>query len=413
MTRQTILISGAGIAGPALAFWLHRHGMSATVVEQAPAPRPGGQTVDLRGAGRVVVERMGLLAQARALALEQRGIAFVDAADRVRARMTTEQFGGEGIVSDLEILRGDLADLLYGDTTDDVEYVFGDTITGLHQDANGVDVTFAQGPPRRFDLVVGADGLHSVVRALAFAPEATAVSPLDCYTAWFTAARHRELDGWYLMYNAPGGRVASMRPGRLPGELKAGLSFRSPPQGYERLPVAEQLEVLATRFHGVGWDVPRLLDAARAADDFVLDAVAQVHVDRLAAGRVVLVGDAGCCPSPLTGLGTSLALVGAYLLAGELADRSPYGWSDGDPAPALARFEQRLRPYVATAQALPPGGVAGYAPSSRLAIAARNASMRSMSRWPMRALLARQFAKSSDVDLPLYAPVSHGQGGHG
>ncbi|MBW0119605.1 FAD-dependent monooxygenase, partial [Pseudonocardia abyssalis] len=169
MQNTDILISGGGIAGPALAHWLRRHGFRVTVVERATTPRTGGQAVDLRGAGRTVVARMGLADRIRDLTLDQRGIAWVDAGGRVTARMPVEAFGGEGIVSEFEILRGDLAAVLAGAATD-VEHLHGDTVTALDEDADGVVVTFEHAPRRRFGLVVGADGLHSAVRTLAFGP---------------------------------------------------------------------------------------------------------------------------------------------------------------------------------------------------------------------------------------------------
>src|SRR5690349_23295799 len=226
MTTRSVLISGAGIAGPALASWLTRRGIAVTVVERAPAPRPGGQAVDLRGAGRTVADRMGLLGEIRAVSLEQKGIAWVRADGSIAARMPVDAFGGEGIVSEIEVLRGDLADVLHLATAGSAEYVFGDSITGLDDDGSGVTVTFERSAPRRFDLVVGADGSHSAVRALAFGAESECTRPLGLYGCWFTASADIDLDGWFLMHNLPGGRVASVRPGRLPGQLKAGLSFR-------------------------------------------------------------------------------------------------------------------------------------------------------------------------------------------
>ncbi|HEX2810564.1 MAG TPA: FAD-dependent monooxygenase [Kineosporiaceae bacterium] len=396
MRNSSILISGAGIAGPALAYWLREYGFRPTVIERAPAPRPGGQTVDLRGAGRTVMERMGLMDQARQISLDQRGIAFVGVDGRVAARMPTDLFGGEGIVSELEVLRGDLGRVLHDATAPHTEYLFDDTITGLDQDDHGVVVRFETAAPRRFGLVIGADGLHSPVRALAFGAEQQCVRPLDCYTCWFTAPAEVDLDGWYLMYNAPGGLVASMRPGRLPGEIKAALSFRSPPLSYDRLDVAAQQDIVAARFAAVGWHVPQLLQAARTAGDFFFDSMGQVHLDRWSSGRTALIGDAGYCPTPLTGLGTSLALVGAYVLAGELAA------AGGDHMVGYHRYEQIMRPYVTQAQRLPPGGVSGYAPTSAFGIRARTASMRWMTRRPMRTLLTRQFRKAEDIALPDY-----------
>ncbi|MER7849767.1 FAD-dependent monooxygenase [Kitasatospora sp. NPDC096077] len=406
MENTDILISGAGIAGPALAYWLRRHGFRPVVVERAPAPRPGGQAVDLRGAGRTVVERMGLMERTRALCVEQRGIALVDRRGRHTARMPVELFGGEGIVSEIEILRGDLADLLR-EATDGVEYRYGDSVTALAEDADGVTVHFENSPARRFGLVIGADGLHSVVRRLAFAPGGGPEAhyrPLGGYHAWFTVhdpAFARELDSWFLMYNAPGGLVASARPGRLPGEVKASLGFRSDPLALDRRDGAAQRRLLAERFAGAGWEVDRLLTGMAGADDFAFDSFGQIHLDHYSRGRVALLGDAGYSPSPLTGLGTSLALVGGYLLAGELAAAA------GDFRTAYARYEELMRPYVARAQELPPGGVQGYAPDSALMIRLRAASMRWMGRWPLRPILAAQFAKAGDIVLPDYPLPAH------
>jgi 2-polyprenyl-6-methoxyphenol hydroxylase-like FAD-dependent oxidoreductase len=310
--------------------------------------------------------------------------------------MPVDAFGGEGIVSELEILRGDLARILHDATLPGTAYLFGDHVTGLEPDADGVTVTFASAATRRFDLVVGADGLHSGVRGLAFGPWPDGVRELGCATAWFTTPADPGLDGWYEMYNAPGGLVASLRPGRLPTEAKASLSFRAPPQGSDRLGADAQRALVAERFAGVGWKVPWLLDAMCAAGDFSFDVVGQVRLDRWSAGRVVLLGDAGYCPTPLTGLGTSLALVGAYVLAGEL------GRAGGDHRTAFRRYEEILRPYVAQGQQLPPGGINGFAPRSALSIRARALSMRAMTRWPMRPLLAGQFAKADAIDLPSY-----------
>ncbi|MEU5535815.1 FAD-dependent monooxygenase [Streptomyces sp. NPDC020362] len=396
MPNDEILICGAGIAGPALAYWLRRRGFTVTIVERAPTPRPGGQTVDLRGAGRTVIERMGLMDRARAESVDQRGLALVDASGRTTARVPADSFGGEGIVSEIEILRGDLARLLYESTLPDTEYLFDDTVTGIAQDADGVTVTFEKAATRRFGLVVGADGPHSVVRALAFGPEREFVHPLGLYTAWFTATDDWDLDGWYLMHNAPGGLVVSARPGRVPGEIKAGLSFRSAPIAHDRRDVPAQQELVAQRFARVGWETPRLLRAMRHAPDFFFDSMGQVRLDRWSRGRVALLGDAGYCATPLTGLGTSLALVGAYVLAGEIAA------AEGDHRVAFRGYDEVMRPYVSQAQQLPPGGASGFAPSGRLGIRLRDLSMRQMTRWPMRNLLAAQFAKAGDIALPEY-----------
>ncbi len=404
MTTREILISGAGIAGAAAAYWLREAGFIVTVVERAPAPRPGGQTVDLRGAGRVVVERMGLLEQIRAMTVTQRGIAWVDASGRHRAEMPVDAFQGNGIVSADEILRGDLGAILYEAACPGVSYLFDDTISAIEQHTDGVLVTFEKADPRRFDFVVGADGLHSVVRRLAFGPQPNALQSLGLLNAWFTVPAEIELDNWYLMHNASGGRVISIRPGRLPSEQKAALSVRST-ESFDRGDTAAQVELLERHFAGVGWEATRLLRAARGARDFYLDSMAQVRLGRWSRGRVVLLGDAGYCPTPLTGLGTSLALVGAYILAGELAatfdDTTAPTKQDGIQG-AFDRYETRMRPYVEQSQELPPGGVAGYAPQSALRIALGWASMRWSQRWPMRPMMERIFSKADAIDLPDY-----------
>jgi 2-polyprenyl-6-methoxyphenol hydroxylase-like FAD-dependent oxidoreductase len=396
MQNRTVLISGASIAGPALAYWLHRRGFSTTVVEQARSLRPGGQAVDVRGVAREVVERMGVMAQVRRDSVDERGLAFVDRAGRRAATMPAELFGGEGIVAEIEIMRGDLTRILFEATRDRTEYLFGDRIVELTSGDDGVKVVFASGAARTFDLVVGADGVHSGVRALAFGPETDYIRHLGAYTAYFTVPDTGDLDNWFLMHNAPGGRVAGIRPERG-GTAKAMLSFTSQPLRYPRGDIRQQQEILAGAFAGVGWRVPSLLDAMWDAPDFYFDTICQVHVERWWRGRVALIGDAGYCGSPLTGLGTSMSLVGAYVLAGELAS------TPDDHEGAFARYQDELRAYVADCQKLPPGGVNGFAPRSQAMISLRNLSMKMMTARPVRNILAKQFQKADGITLKEYA----------
>jgi 2-polyprenyl-6-methoxyphenol hydroxylase-like FAD-dependent oxidoreductase len=395
MKDKTVLISGAGITGPALAYWLRRYGFEPTVVERAPGPRPGGHAVDLRGVARDVVEWMGIMPEVRRDSVDERGVAFVDRNGRRIASLPADAFGGEGIVAEIEIMRGDLSRILHDATRGDVEYLFGDRIARLSQGDDGVEVVFASGVARRFGFVVGADGVHSAVRALAFGPEAGYVRHLGAYTAYFTVPDPGDLENWFLMYNAPGGLVAGIRPERG-GTAKASLSFTSPPVGYDRLDAREQQRILTGRLAGAGWRVPALLRAMPDAPDFYFDAVCRVRVDRWWRGRVALAGDAGYCGSPLTGLGTSMSLVGAYVLAGELAS------TPEDHEGAFSRYQEEMRDYVAAATQLPPGGINGFAPRSQLMISLRGLSMRMMTRWPMRRIIAAQFQKSGGIVLKDY-----------
>jgi 2-polyprenyl-6-methoxyphenol hydroxylase-like FAD-dependent oxidoreductase len=403
MTQPTVVISGAGIAGPALAHWLSLNGYRVVVAELSAAIRPGGQTVDLRGAGRAVVERMGLLDQMVERALEQRGVAWVRSDGTRRGEMPVEAFHGNGMVSRLEILRGDLVDVLYQNTRERVEYRFSTRISALEQSDDVVSVTMTDGSTLPADLVVGADGPHSAVRLLAFGPEEQFVKPLGGYNAWFTAPDTVGLDGWYLMYQAPPGLNASMRPSHDPATAKAGLAFRSDPIEYDRRDIDAQRALLVERFHGAGWECDALLQAAADADDFYFDAFTQVHMPTLSKGRVTLVGDAGYCASPLSGMGTSLALVGAYVLAGEIG---PAESLDGEGIrSALQRYEAVMRPYIDRCQDLP-NGIDGYVPKSASDIAITAKVMSWMQRWPFRSIAERKWFTTADaIDLPEYATV--------
>jgi 2-polyprenyl-6-methoxyphenol hydroxylase-like FAD-dependent oxidoreductase len=402
MTQPTVLISGAGVAGPALAHWLAGNGFRVVIVELAPGIRPGGQTVDLRGAGRDVVARMGLLDQMVDRALPQRGIAWVRADGSRRAEMPVEAFDGNGVVSKLEILRGDLVEVLYQATKDTVEYRFDTRIEELNQRQDGVEATLSDGTTLQANLVVGADGPHSAVRRLAFGPEQQFVKPLGGYNAWFTAPDGVGLDGWYLMYQAAGGLNASLRPSHDPSIAKAGLAFRSEPLTYDRRDLDGQRNLLADRFTGAGWHCDALLAAAREADDFYFDEFAQVHMDSWSRGRVTLCGDAGYCASPLSGMGTSLALVGSYLLGGELGS-APDVLTSEHVDRALAGYGRLMRPYVDRCQGLP-AGVDGYAPKSNSDIVITAQVMKWMQRWPFRSFAAKKFFTTADsIALPDYS----------
>jgi 2-polyprenyl-6-methoxyphenol hydroxylase-like FAD-dependent oxidoreductase len=336
-----VLVAGASIAGPALAHWLRRRGAEVTVVERAPELRPGGQAVDARGVTKEVIRRMGLDAAVRAARTETAGAYTVDADGKVLETFRADDDGGDGYISEIEILRGDLSRVLHDDTRDGVEYSFGDRIAELTQDADGVDVTFAGGDRRRFDLVVGADGLHSALRAMVFGPHEQFVRHLGRAMAFYTVPNEFGLERWLIDYQEPGsGRSAGLRP--LPDATQAMAMFSFPVSGLDvdYRDVEAQKRLLRERMAGLGWLTPRILAHLDHTPDFYLDQVAQVVMDSWSSGRVGLIGDAAFSSSPLSGQGTGLALVGAYLLAGELAAA---GW---DPAAGFAAYERQMRPFV-------------------------------------------------------------------
>ncbi|MFI7536718.1 FAD-dependent monooxygenase [Streptosporangium sp. NPDC049376] len=386
--------SWPGIAGPALAFWLHRHGMHPVVIERFPRLRPGGQTVDIRGAGQSVTRLMGIEEAIRASSTGEEGIRFLDAADRTRAAFSSAAFGGRGFVTELEILRGELSALLYERTRRHTEYVFGDEISEVHEEPDHLRLAFKSGAERKADLLVAADGIRSRTRDLVFG-DTTRIRSCGLYTAYFTIPRHPSDDDWARWYNFPGGKNVTLRPDNL-GTIRALMSFLSPPHGYDRLHLEEQKELMRRTFAGLGGPVPRMLREMRACDDFYLEGVAQLHMPRWSRGRVAAVGDAAYCASPLSGMGTNLALVGAYIPAGELATHD-------DHRDAFATYESTLRPYVAQAQNLPPGTPRLALPRTQRGIRVLHTVLRTASTPPVSQVVRRFLVPAAhDFELPVY-----------
>lgn len=353
MKNRSILISGASIAGPALAFWLHRHGFHPTVVERAPALRPGGHAVDFRGASLRVLERMGLLSEVQQKQTRVGAITMVDRNNRKVASMPDGFTSGE-----LEILRGDLASIFYEATRNTAEYIFNNSIAAIDEDEAGVTVQFRRGERRRFDLVIGADGLHSGVRSLVFGPEAELVRYLGYYASIFTIPNYLNLSHAGLYYSTLGKKIGIFNGGE-PQEAKASFFFATEPLDYARGDIAEQKKILHDQFCQEGWEASRLLGLMKDAPDFYFDSISQVKLARWSHGRTALVGDAAWCPSPLSGMGTGMAVVGAYVLAGELAEAGEeYGT-------AFERYENHMREFVAKCQGIADGGTNWFVPRTR------------------------------------------------
>ena len=314
-----VLISGASVAGPTAAYWLSRQGFAVTVVERMPLARvrTGGHAVDLFGPAMDVAEWTGVLP------------AVLDARTRTEI-VSFQRDGGRGVDVEMrrlvagisgrhvEVMRGQLAAILYEATRGDVQYLFEDSIQTIVQEPDGVAVTFARAPADRFDLVIGADGLHSIVRRLVFGPEDRFRRFLGGYLAGVALPNHLGLQGRMLVWNAPG-RLAAIYPVHGTTMARGGFLFRRREELLlDYRDVEGQKQILHHIYGRDGWQVPRLLAEMDAADDFYFDSISQIVMDSWTKGRVTLVGDAGYSPGPAVGGGTSIAMVGAYVLAQEL-----------------------------------------------------------------------------------------------
>ena len=385
MKNLNVLISGASVAGPALAYWLKRYGHTPVVVERAPAIRPGGYAVDFRGAALHALDRMGLLNEVRAHATNMGDITYVGRTGRPIARIPSVALSGE-----LEILRGDLVELLYQRTRHDVEYIFNDSITSIVDSSDGAHVTFEHSTPRTFDLVIGADGLHSNVRRLVFGEESNFTHDLGLYASVFTTPNHLGLDHTGQFYNVPG-KVAGMYSARNNSEAKSLLYFASPPLSYDRRDTSQQKKLVRDAYIGMEWEVPRILSGLDSAPDFYFDSVTQILMPAHHRGRVALVGDAGYCASPLSGMGTSLALVGAYVLAGELHATA------GDHVTAFPSYDKEMRPYIEACQKQGKGGVTWFVPKSKSWLRFRNLNLRLMALLPGDGIAAKLALKAANA----------------
>ncbi|CAM6093723.1 unnamed protein product [Calypogeia fissa] len=359
MSKPRVLISGASVAGPTLAYWLFRAGWEVTVVERAPSLRSAGQGIDVRDTARDVIKKMGIFDRIRDRSSHEEGLEFVDSNNRCFARFGVDKSGkGESMTCDIEILRGELAGILFDVTKDDVSYIFGDMVESLEETDKEVGVNFANGTPTAaFDLVVAADGIGSKIRGMAFGNGYSHVRSLDSYVSYFSIPLSNTDTMWSRDHWVKGGRNILLRPDNV-GRTRAFLNLTAYEKSDERLVRLEkaskegipaQKALVQELFQEADWEISRILKGMHESEDFYMQHIAQVRLNRWSSGRVTVVGDAGYAPSPFTGMGTSLAFIGAYVLAGEIS-RQP----NNIPA-ALESYERVLRPYVESIQKLPPG----------------------------------------------------------
>lgn len=375
--QPRVLISGASVAGPVLAYWLHRFGFRPTVVERSAQLRDGGggHAVDLFGPVLDVMDWMGVrvpVEQARTstevMVLLRPGRPSIEVPLEMLSEGVSERH--------IEIMRGDLARIVFGASRDEVEYVFDDSVTTLQEDGGEVAVTFEHAAPRTFDLVVGADGLHSITRRLVFGPEANFSRFLGGYLAVFTVPNHLHLENRMVALSVPG-RMAALYPVGNGIQARAGFFWRTPRlHDYDRHDLEAQRRLLRELYGDLGWEVPRLLAGLDRTDDLYLDSISQIVMPTWTRGRVALVGDAGYCPGPAVGGGTSLAIIGAYLLASELVK------AGGDHTRGFAAYQRAVEPVVRHSRSIGPAAMNLVIPQSHRQIWVLAQAMRVLPRLP-------------------------------
>lgn len=396
MKNKKVVVAGASVAGSTVAWWLSRRGFDVTVVERADGFREGGQNVDVRGVARRVLQRMNLEQAALALHTGERGTNWVDEQDKVIARFAVDDIGAEGPTAELEIMRGDIARLIYEPARTRATYRFGDYITAVVEDDEAsAAVTFASGHQERYDLVIVAEGVGSSTRELLF-PGENRVRDMHLTLAFFDIPQQAGDSAFARQYNTVGGRGATVKPGR-DGKLHVYIGVHKPAAGENKWDEKRQKQFIREQFAGDGWEIPRILEGMDTTDNFYFDVFRQVRMPRWATGRVVLTGDAAWCTTGLSGVGTSLAITGGYVLAGELAKTDNY------PA-AFAAYERIMRPFVREGQSFPRFFIRLLWPHTWLGLRLLRGAMRLAGKPWLRKLFSRLYLRDSNkIALPEYA----------
>ncbi|WP_461137770.1 FAD-dependent monooxygenase [Spirosoma pomorum] len=394
MRSKKILVAGASVAGNTVAWWLSRKGFEVTVVEKANCFREGGQNVDVRGNGREVLRRMGLEQAALDLNTGEVGTDWVDDNDNIIARFAIADLGAEGPTAELEIMRGDIARLIYEPARQQANYVFGESISAFEQDDSGVTVTFTTGRQARYDLVVVAEGVGSSTRELIF-PGENQIRSMDLTVAFFDIPKKETDSEFARQYNTIGGRGVTLKPGR-DGKLHVYLGVHKKPAGENKWDVEQQKAFMRRQFAGDGWELPRILKGMTETDNFYFDVFRQVRMKHWSKSRIVLTGDAAWCPTGLSGVGTTLAIVGGYVLAGELSKTD-------DHVAAFAAYERIMRPFVKEGQSVPKPFVRFLWPHSQLGLRIFRALMWLAGRPALRKAFNQIYLRDSKkIALPDY-----------
>lgn len=394
MKNKNILISGAGIAGLTLAYWLKEFGFNPTVLEKAPKPREGGYMIDFFGVGVDVAEKMGLLKE---LSREDPDIKEITSVNRHNKRI-----GGLNVVKFKKVLHGrafnllrsSLAKVINEKVSGNIEMIFGCSIKGLENLPPKVTVTLTNGSVRDYDLVIGADGLRSNVRSLAFGEESRYERWYGYYTSSFTIENFLNDDKTFATYTIPG-KQAAVFP-QKDNKLSAFFVFRAKSKiQFKHHDAEQQKDILRATYGDMGWYCPELLKRMDATSDFYFDAVSQIKMSEWSKGRVSLVGDACDCPSLLSGQGSALAMTGAYILAGELKS------AGGDYHKAFSRYQEIMLPFVSHKQKLAERFADSFVPRNKMDLWIRNTFTNLMflpfvSKW-----FANQFLKD-DLQLKDY-----------
>ncbi|KAK6499854.1 hypothetical protein TWF481_010211 [Arthrobotrys musiformis] len=353
-----VLISGAGIAGPSLAWFLAKAGARITTVEKAHALLPHGQSVDIQGSARKVVKKMGLVDEILRFHTTEKGAQFIDSKGRPFAPFPAQKGTLKTFTSEFEILRGDLAAVFYNATKDhpNVDYLFGTTVKEvISNDNEAVKVELSNGKVETYDLLVLSDGQWSKLREKCFPPESVKVVDKDTFAAYWTIPRIASDNDWWNIYAALGRRVVSLRPDphgtirvtitRMPLNETHRQEWFTAARGDRRT----QEALLRKEFTNAGWQSQRLLDSIATAPDFYFQAMQQIKMSKWSTGRIICLGDTAYAPTPFTGMGTPLAMNGAYVLAGELSKLK-----DGEhPSKAFDSYETIYRPFVEKTQYIP------------------------------------------------------------